>query len=142
MGGTHWLHLANTNVFHFFSQCVPKFLFSYSASVHRVRMNRRRVSLTLLHTTRFPLFSTLCLITGKAQLLHLSNASAIPATCHILAPLLARDANGKEPGRNRRESRQREHRKGERNGRQGEGTRNVMRCIAWEAGNGRQREEM
>jgi len=41
-----------------------------------------------------------------------------------------------------RESRQREHRKGERNGRQGEGTRNVKRCIAWEAGNVRQREEM
>jgi len=69
-------------------------------------------------------------------------ASAIPATCHILAPPLARDENGKEPGRNRSESRQREHRKGERNGRQGEGTRNVKRCIAWEAGNVRQREEM
>jgi len=57
-------------------------------------------------------------------------------------PIPSRDANGKEPGRNRRESREREDRKGERNGRQGEGTRNVKRCIAWEAGNGRQREEM
>jgi len=35
------------------------------------------------------------------------------------------------------EYRQREDRKGERNARQGEGTRNVKRCIAWEAGNGR-----
>jgi len=51
-------------------------------------------------------------------------------------PTPSRDENGKEPGRNRIESRQREHRKGERNG------RNVKRCIAWEAGNGRQREEM
>jgi len=57
-------------------------------------------------------------------------------------PTPSRDANGKEPGRNRRECRQREDRKGERNGRQGEGTRNVKRCIAWETGNGRQREEM
>jgi len=64
--------------------------------------------------------------------------SAIPATC----PAPSRDANGKEPGRNRREYRQREDRKGERNGRQGEGTRNVKRYIAWEAGNGRQMEEM
>ena len=69
-------------------------------------------------------------------------ASAIPAACYILAPPLAKDANGKDPERNRRECRQREDRKGERNGRQGEGTRNVKRCIAWEAGNGRQREEM
>jgi len=57
-------------------------------------------------------------------------------------PTPSRDETGKEPGRNRRESRQREDRTGERNGRQGEGTRNVKRCIAWEAGNGRQREEM
>ena len=57
-------------------------------------------------------------------------ASAIPATRHILAPPLAGDENGKEPGRNRRECRQREDRKGERNGRQGEATRNVKRCIA------------
>jgi len=52
-------------------------------------------------------------------------------------PTPSRDENGKEPGRNRSESRQREDRKGERNGRQGEETRNVKRCIAWEAGNGR-----
>jgi len=57
-------------------------------------------------------------------------------------PTPSRDENGKEPGRNRREIRQREDRKGERIGRQGEGTRNVKRCIAYEAGNGRQREEM
>jgi len=46
-------------------------------------------------------------------------------------PTPSRDENRKDPGRNRRESRQREDRKGERNGRQGEGTRNVKRCIAW-----------
>jgi len=57
-------------------------------------------------------------------------------------PTPSRDENGKEPGRNRRESTQREDRKGGRNGRQREATRNVKRCIAWEAGNGRQREEM
>jgi len=45
-------------------------------------------------------------------------------------------------GTRKKQERQREHRKGERNERQGEGTRNVKRCIAWEAGNGRQREEM
>ena len=69
-------------------------------------------------------------------------ASAMPATCHILAPPLARDENGKEPGRNRRECRQREDRIGERIGRQREGTRNVKRCIVWVSGNGRQREEI
>ena len=127
----HWLHLANTNVFRviYFELCANNLFWLVIAPAYIVSgkvMNRRRASLTLLNTTRFLLFSTLIQYNTKFVKRHVAvasealvlnywqsktftsrpkqrRASAIPATCHILAhplPGTKMERNQEETGEN------------------------------------------
>ena len=108
----HWLHLANTNAFRviYFELCANNLFWLVIAPTYIVSgkvMNRRRASLTLLNTTRFLLFSTLVFNYWQSKTFtsrpKQRRASAIPATCHILAhplPGTKMERNQEETGEN------------------------------------------